>query len=329
VGRHNAPRHLSTQPSPPPSASALPVESMRRSAARHAMPGAPASGGRRADRANGAPTFSAAEFLTARVSDTGMPRRTRAAERDYQRRPVWRRAPAVPAIAVTAGLVIWGGVEGTQLLTDAPAGAHKSVADVPLNLSALATDDLADSGPAEQVSRDQRRLASPQLSAEAASAMPAPLPARADPPKIQLGKTVAGTWIRPSAGEESSCFCMRWGEMHEGIDLAGPLGSPIVAVGDGVVLEAGPAAGFGHWIVVRQTNGDVTIYGHMYSVLVSAGEHVRAGQHIANIGADGESTGPHLHFGVMVGGFPNGHYIDPVPWLKARGINVGPYNPNA
>jgi murein DD-endopeptidase MepM/ murein hydrolase activator NlpD len=66
----------------------------------------------------------------------------------------------------------------------------------------------------------------------------------------------------------------------------------------------------------------------MYSVLVSKGERVVAGQHIADIGSDGESTGPHLHFGVMSGKY-KGPYIDPVPWLKARGISVGSYSPNA
>ncbi|MEO9239210.1 MAG: M23 family metallopeptidase, partial [Jatrophihabitantaceae bacterium] len=71
------------------------------------------------------------------------------------------------------------------------------------------------------------------------------LQARPGLPAVIPGKTVPGTWVRPSAGGESSCFCMRWGVMHEGIDLAGPMGSPIVAVGDGVVVEAGPAAGFG------------------------------------------------------------------------------------
>jgi murein DD-endopeptidase MepM/ murein hydrolase activator NlpD len=139
--------------------------------------------------------------------------------------------------------------------------------------------------------------------------------------RLDPNKTVAGTWVRPSVGPMSSCFCMRWGVMHEGVDLAGPLGAPIYSTGQGVVVEAGPSEGFGHWIVIRQANGDVTIYGHMYSVLVSTGEHVRAGQHIADIGADGQSTGPHLHFGVRRGGI-TGPYLDPVPWLRARGVYI-------
>jgi murein DD-endopeptidase MepM/ murein hydrolase activator NlpD len=141
-------------------------------------------------------------------------------------------------------------------------------------------------------------------------------------------KTVAGTWFRPSEGAMSSCFCMRWGSFHEGIDLAGPMGSPIVSAGDGIVLDAGPAEGFGNWIVIQQANGDVTIYGHMFVVLVQPGEHVTAGEHIANIGDDGEATGPHLHFGVRQGGI-TGPYIDPVPWLRARGIVIGAWDPAA
>jgi murein DD-endopeptidase MepM/ murein hydrolase activator NlpD len=154
------------------------------------------------------------------------------------------------------------------------------------------------------------------------------LQARPGLPAVIPGKIVPGSWVRPSACGESSCFCMRWGVMHDGIDLAGPLGSPIVAVGDGVVVEAGPAGGFGLWVVIRHANGDYSIYGHMYQYYVAVGQHVRAGQHIADIGANGQSTGPHLHFGVSHSS-PTGPYIDPVPWLEARGVDVGPYNPDA
>jgi murein DD-endopeptidase MepM/ murein hydrolase activator NlpD len=135
------------------------------------------------------------------------------------------------------------------------------------------------------------------------------------------------TWILPLKGKYNytSCFCMRWGVMHDGIDLAATLGTPIVAVGDGVVLEAGPNAGFGHWILIQHANGDVSVYGHMYSVEVKAGQKVTAGQEIAKVGSDGNSTGPHLHFGIMRGK-KDGPYIDPIPWLTDRGINVGTYN---
>jgi murein DD-endopeptidase MepM/ murein hydrolase activator NlpD len=232
--------------------------------------------------------------------------------------------------ALVAALTVWGVCDSYHLIGGDSAGSiQRTEADVAVDLSALAADQptgqsSSASGGAMRVSRSTR-----SNSAESGyGAYASTLPARPSLPKVQPGKTVLGTWVRPSAGGMSSCFCMRWGVMHEGIDLAGPLGSPIVATGDGVVIEAGPEAGFGHWIEIRQANGDVTIYGHMYTVLVSAGQHVTAGQHIADIGADGEATGPHLHFGVRRGGV-DGPFIDPVPWLKARGVDVGLYNPNA
>ena len=142
------------------------------------------------------------------------------------------------------------------------------------------------------------------------------------------GQTVAGVWVKPNTGPMTSCFCQRWGSMHGGIDLAGPLGSPILAVGDGVVLEAGAADGFGNWVVIRHANGDASIYGHMQYFFVHAGEKVKAGQKIALVGSEGQSTGPHLHFELHQGGL-DGAKIDPVPWLKARGISAGPYSPDA
>ena len=203
---------------------------------------------------------------------------------------------------------------------------NKSAADVQgTDLSALAPADQAKQLVANgtgRVSRSSRTLSAGTDNDTTSQARPG-LPA------INPDKTVDGTWIRPSEGEESSCFCMRWGVMHDGIDLAGPMGSPIVAVGDGTVVAAGPAEGFGLWVVIKHDNGDYSVYGHMYHYFVTVGQHVVAGQHIADIGANGQSTGPHLHFGVMQGSFPSGNYIDPIPWLRARGINIGPYNPNA
>ena len=144
---------------------------------------------------------------------------------------------------------------------------------------------------------------------------------------MKPGQTVPGTWILPNGGPMTSCFCMRWGTLHAGIDLAGPLGSPILAVGNGTVIAAGPASGFGNWVVIQHSNGDVSIYGHMKYFFVHKGQKVTAGEKIAVVGDQGFSTGPHLHFEVHKGGLA-GPKIDPVPWLRARGITVGPLNKN-
>jgi murein DD-endopeptidase MepM/ murein hydrolase activator NlpD len=119
----------------------------------------------------------------------------------------------------------------------------------------------------------------------------------------------------------TSCFCSRWGTFHYGIDLAAPMHTPEYAAGDGVVLRAGPASGFGLAVYILHENGDVTVYGHMDVILVKVGQYVDAGDEIALLGMRGQSTGPHLHFEVHQGG-EDGKRIDPVAWLNARGVQV-------
>jgi murein DD-endopeptidase MepM/ murein hydrolase activator NlpD len=119
----------------------------------------------------------------------------------------------------------------------------------------------------------------------------------------------------------TSGFGGRWGTFHYGIDLAAPMRTPEYAAGDGVVLRAGPASGFGLAVYILHENGDVSVYGHMDEILVKPGQYVDAGETIALLGNRGQSTGPHLHFEVHQGG-ENGERINPVPWLKARGVSV-------
>ncbi len=130
----------------------------------------------------------------------------------------------------------------------------------------------------------------------------------------------------PLAGDYSftSGYAMRWGSFHGGLDLAAPLGTPIHSVTDGVVINAGPASGYGNWIQVKADDGTVTMYGHMAGsgVLVSKGQHVTAGDVIGLVGSEGFSTGPHLHFEVWKNGTTK---IDPAPWLARNGIRLHAY----
>ncbi|MCH5641835.1 M23 family metallopeptidase [Gordonia sp. ABSL49_1] len=123
----------------------------------------------------------------------------------------------------------------------------------------------------------------------------------------------------------TSLYAMRWGSMHGGIDLACPLGTPIHAVTDGVVIAAEPASGYGNWVQIKAADGTVTMYGHMSSsgVLVRKGQHVTAGDVIALVGNEGFSTGPHLHLEVWKQGVTK---IDPVPWLAAHGVRLPAYS---
>ncbi|MUL49608.1 M23 family metallopeptidase [Mycobacterium sp. CBMA293] len=129
-------------------------------------------------------------------------------------------------------------------------------------------------------------------------------------------------FVMPTKGVFTSGFGYRWGALHGGIDLANSIGTPIVAVSDGVVVAAGPTAGYGAWVKVRHSDGTVTLYGHVNTWVVSVGQRVFAGDQIATIGNRGNSTGPHCHFEVLLNGTQR---IDPVPWLAQRGLSPGNY----
>lgn len=131
----------------------------------------------------------------------------------------------------------------------------------------------------------------------------------------------------------TSEFGPRWGTMHQGIDIAQGQGTPIFAYADGVVAAAGPATGFGQWIVIdHNIDGQVlsTVYGHMMDdgVHVTVGDKVTAGQHIADEGYNGqvEPPGPggsHLHFEVWEGGrLSGGTAVNPRPYLE-RAVEPG------
>ncbi|MEJ5997278.1 M23 family metallopeptidase [Corynebacterium sp. H130] len=124
---------------------------------------------------------------------------------------------------------------------------------------------------------------------------------------------------KPAEGAFTSGFGPRWGTMHNGVDIANAVGTPIVAVMDGTVLESGPASGYGNWIRIQHEDGSVSIYGHMETLDVVAGQKVTAGQKIAGMGSRGFSTGSHLHFEIH----PDGKTpVDPAAWLAQRGINL-------
>jgi murein DD-endopeptidase MepM/ murein hydrolase activator NlpD len=129
-------------------------------------------------------------------------------------------------------------------------------------------------------------------------------------------------FIMPTKGIFTSGFGYRWGVLHAGIDLANSIGTPIHAVSDGVVIDSGPTAGYGMWVKLRHADGTVTLYGHVNTTLVSVGQRVMAGDQIATMGNRGNSTGPHLHFEVLLGGTQR---VDPVPWLAKRGLSVGTF----
>lgn len=126
----------------------------------------------------------------------------------------------------------------------------------------------------------------------------------------------------------SSGYGPRWGSFHAGLDFAAPLGTPIYAVADGVIVQGadrapGSVSGFGNWVWQdsQKECGKDFIYGHMrhHEIYVRAGQRVKEGQLIARVGSEGQSTGAHLHFEVW--GSPGrlgGRHENPAAWLKGK-----------
>jgi murein DD-endopeptidase MepM/ murein hydrolase activator NlpD len=128
--------------------------------------------------------------------------------------------------------------------------------------------------------------------------------------------------VAPTQGRVTSCYGSRWGTLHAGVDIAAPIGTPVFAPEDGIVLDAGPASGFGLAVYVQHRDGTITLYGHVNQFFVAPGQVVVAGQQIAEVGNRGQSTGPHLHFEVHTGGL-YANRVNPTPWLDSRGISLG------
>lgn len=134
----------------------------------------------------------------------------------------------------------------------------------------------------------------------------------------------------PAEGVLTSNYGMRdigrGPEFHNGIDIAAPVGTPIYAAAGGTVVNAGPADGFGLWIVIDHGDGTYGVYGHQIANHVKIGDTVSAGDHIADMGSGGESTGSHLHFTVTDNPGNTGNGIDPNEWFAANGITLPPTN---
>ncbi|MDQ3719881.1 MAG: peptidoglycan DD-metalloendopeptidase family protein [Actinomycetota bacterium] len=120
-----------------------------------------------------------------------------------------------------------------------------------------------------------------------------------------------GRFIVPTNGSFTSPFGMRWGRLHAGVDIAAPIGTPIRAADSGRVAIAGPTGGYGNYTCIQHGGNLSTCYAHQSRIGVSVGASVRQGQVIGAVGNTGNSTGPHLHFEVRVGGSP----VDPMGYL--------------
>ncbi|HTL90154.1 MAG TPA: peptidoglycan DD-metalloendopeptidase family protein [Leptolyngbya sp.] len=125
-------------------------------------------------------------------------------------------------------------------------------------------------------------------------------------------------YMWPAKGVLTSPYGWRWGRMHKGIDIAAPVGTPVMAAATGKVVFAGwNDGGYGNLVEIKHPDGSSTLYAHNSRVLVRSGQEVRQGQQIAEMGSTGFSTGPHSHFEVHL---PGRGAVNPIALLpQSRG----------
>ena len=225
----------------------------------------------------------------------------------------------IAVVTVAAGAVSTAGVGG------AAAGTIQSGGNEETKTQSIDYTLQADTDPLKDV-QTSIEDAAPQILTIAESKPVADLSAQLDK-AIQAANARAAadeanrapSVARPAEGVFTSGFGTRWGSFHRGIDIANAVGTPILSVMDGTVIDSGPASGFGQWIRIKHDDGSMSVYGHMQTLDVAVGERVHAGQKIAGMGSEGFSTGSHLHFEIH----PTGDgAVDPIPWLAERGVTI-------
>jgi murein DD-endopeptidase MepM/ murein hydrolase activator NlpD len=210
-----------------------------------------------------------------------------------------RRVPTPPrsryAAVVTSAFLGAGVVAlGSTMLPDAKAVDQEALAD--LRAAAATGADLeARAAQAERASRDSRAGAEETLAA------------------------TADLWALPmSEYTFTNPYGMQGSQLHAGIDLAAPEGTPFSAVSGGVVKSAGWGGGYGFTVVIEHGDGIETVYAHARQLLVKAGQQVEAGDVIGLVGATGHAYGSHLGLEVHV----DGQSRDPVRFLREHGVDI-------
>jgi murein DD-endopeptidase MepM/ murein hydrolase activator NlpD len=192
------------------------------------------------------------------------------------------------------------------------AGTSDASAAIGMGGDGSATPDVLGVARTSNGSLEAQKLAESERITQARAA-------RAAEQQAQQEEASRPKYVKPTEGRFTSGFGARWGTTHYGVDIANRIGTPIVAVTDGVVVEAGSASGFGLWVRVLHDDGTISVYGHVDSFSVREGQKVKAGEQIARMGNRGHSTGPHLHFEIWDA---SGKKLNPVSWLAARGITL-------
>lgn len=236
------------------------------------------------------------------------------------------KAAGIAALATTG---VIGSLASPALAAEAPSVQETGLTQV-ISIDGTLADRIAAQADAQQHQAETaaKKKAAAEKKAEAkrkaaaraekAHAEKARAARSAERARLAFRLPVAGSYV--STGYQSSGSLWSSGS-HSGIDFHAASGTPVVAVGAGMVVEAGWGGAYGNNIVLRMTDGTYTQYGHLSSIGVSVGQSVEAGRRIALSGSTGNSTGPHLHFEAR--STPSyGSDMDPVAYLRAHGVSV-------
>jgi murein DD-endopeptidase MepM/ murein hydrolase activator NlpD len=177
-----------------------------------------------------------------------------------------------------------------------------------------AADNAAAVAEAKSVAAEKVRAQAAAHKAAAAAAKKKAEAARLAELAKQYVKPVASYTLTAGFGESSSL----WSSTHTGQDFAAPTGTPVKAIHGGTITSAGWAGSYGYRIILTLDDGTELWFCHLSSMTVTSGK-VATGDTIGRVGSTGNTTGPHLHLEVRPGG---GDPIDPMPWLRAKGLQV-------
>lgn len=230
----------------------------------------------------------------------------------------------LPVLGTAANFA--GAINSSQLRSNQPINPEFRAAQVPENSKPEAKQPPLSKANTDAQPKPRSSLATAPLGLNASESLNSLRGQQVSPDLPPLG--TAGTYlpqpgtatfkgfIWPSKGALTSGYGWRWGRMHKGIDIAAPVGTPIVAAAPGVVVKAGwNSGGYGNLVDIQHADGTLTRYAHNKKILVHTGQQVEQGQQISEMGSTGFSTGPHLHFEVH----PLGKKaVNPIAYLPGK-----------
>ncbi|MEL6221682.1 MAG: peptidoglycan DD-metalloendopeptidase family protein [Cyanobacteria bacterium J06627_8] len=223
--------------------------------------------------------------------------------------------------------------ENSDLVAYRPDGSYideQGAINPEFNAEFIQTDESEQAGlPAPQstdISADNTLIAVAPLGAENYSSPAQPATGRVVSPDlpplpgaenfVPSSEATFDGYLWPARGVLTSGYGWRWGRMHQGIDIAAPVGTPIYAAAPGVVEFSGwNSGGYGNMVDIRHPDGSKTRYAHNSRNLVRVGQRVAQGHQIAEMGSTGYSTGPHVHFEIHIA---DRGAINPIALLQPR-----------